>query len=88
MPEEGAGCRFRVSQYVPYLESQGFTVTIRPFYTPEFFRLVYKPGHFVRKSISFVGLLARRLRVLRELGDYDVVFLYREAVPAGPPWIE
>ena len=88
IPEEGAGCRFRVSQYVPYLESQGFTVTIRPFYTPEFFRMVYKPGHFVRKSISFVGLLARRLRVLRELGDYDVVFLYREAVPAGPPWIE
>ena len=88
IPEEGAGCRFRVSQYVPYLESHGFTVTIRPFYTPEFFRMVYKPGRFLRKSLGFLGLLARRLRVLRELGDYDLVFLYREAVPAGPPWIE
>ena len=88
IPEEGAGCRFRVSQYVPYLESQGFKVTIRPFYTREFFRMVYKPGHFLRKSLGFLGLLIRRLRLFQELGDYDVVFLYREAVPAGPPWIE
>lgn len=88
IPEEGAGCRFRVSQYVPYLESQGFKVTIRPFYTREFFRMVYKRGHFLRKSLTFLGLLARRLSVLRELSEYDVVLLYREAVPVGPPWIE
>ena len=88
IPEEGAGCRFRVSQFVPYLESQGFAVTIRPFYTQEFFRLVYKPGHFFRKSATFLGLLARRLGDLRQLDQFDLVLLYREAVPAGPPWIE
>jgi glycosyltransferase involved in cell wall biosynthesis len=88
IPEEGAGCRFRVSQYIPYLEAHGFDVTVRPFYTPEFFRLVYKPGHFVRKSAAFMGLLARRLKVLRELDQYDLVLIYREAIPIGPPWIE
>lgn len=88
IPEEGAGCRFRVSQYVPYLRSQGIDVTIRSFYTPDFFRLVYRHGHYVRKSTAFLKLLAQRWRVLDELDRYDLVLLYREAIPIGPPLIE
>ncbi len=88
IPEEGAGCRFRLSQYVPYLESQGFDVTISSFYTRDFFRLVYRPGHFLRKSAAFLRLLKERWKVLGDLDRYDLVWLYREAVPAGPPSIE
>jgi glycosyltransferase involved in cell wall biosynthesis len=88
IPEEGAGCRFRVSQYIPYFASHGIEVTVRSFYTRDFFRLVYRRGHFMRKSVSFLGLLARRLLVLRELGRYDLVLLYREAIPLGPPLME
>jgi glycosyltransferase involved in cell wall biosynthesis len=88
IPEEGAGCRVRVSQYVPYLASQGIDVTVSPFFTPEFFKFVYKPGHFVRKVAAVLRLLVRRLAILRELGQYDLVWLYREAIPVGPPWLE
>jgi glycosyltransferase involved in cell wall biosynthesis len=88
IPEEGAGCRFRIAQYVPWLRDAGFDVTIRSFYTPEFFHLVYRHGHYLRKSASFFGLLARRVRDLVDLGDYDLVFLYREAIPIGPPLVE
>jgi len=88
IPEEGAGCRFRVAQYVPYLRDAGFDVTISSFYTPEFFRLVYQPGHHLRKGASFIGLALRRVRELFELGRYDLVLLYREAIPIGPPIIE
>lgn len=88
IPEEGAGCRFRVSQYVPYLRSAGFDVTISPFYTPEFFRLVYQRGRYLRKAWSFSVLALRRLRELFTLGEYDLVLLYREAIPLGPPLIE
>jgi glycosyltransferase involved in cell wall biosynthesis len=88
IPEEGAGCRFRVAQYVPYLRAAGFDVTISPFYTPEFFKLVYKPGHHLRKAITFLGLTARRLSELLRVNQYDLVLLYREAVPLGPPLIE
>ena len=83
IPEEGAGCRVRVSQYVPYLRSQGIDVTVSPFFTPEFFKFVYKPGHFVRKVAAVLRLLVRRLAILRELGQYDLVWLYREAIPVG-----
>ncbi len=88
IPEEGAGCRFRVSHYVPYLEAHGFTVTVRSFYTPDFFRLVYRPGHFLRKSTMFLKLLRERWKVLDDLDRYDLVWIYREAVPIGPPVIE
>ena len=88
IPEEGAGCRFRVSQYVPYLRNAGFDVTISPFYTPEFFRLVYQRGHYARKALSFSTLALRRLRELFTLDHYDLVLLYREAIPLGPPLIE
>lgn len=88
IPEEGAGCRFRIGQYVPYLREAGFDVTISSFYTPEFFRLVYKPGNYSRKVVSFLRLAWRRFRELHDLDAYDLVFLYREAIPLGPPLIE
>ena len=88
IPEEGAGCRFRISHYIPYLQANGFQVTVRPFYTPEFFRLVYQRGHFASKAAAFSRLLAGRFGVLRELDQYDLVWLYREAIPIGPPVIE
>ena len=88
MPVEGAGCRFRIAQFVPYLRDRGFDVTISPFYTREFFELVYQPGQHARKAASFMALAWRRFREMFELGTYDLVFLYREAIPLGPPLIE
>lgn len=88
IPIEGAGCRFRIAQYLPYLREAGFDVTISPFYTPDFFRLVYRRGHHVRKAVSFLGLTWHRFRELFEIGGYDLVFLYREAIPLGPPIVE
>lgn len=88
IPEEGAGCRFRVAQYIPYLREAGFEVTISPFYTPAFFRLVYRPGHYAQKAVKFAGLTLRRLAELPRVGRYDLVWLYREAIPVGPPVVE
>jgi glycosyltransferase involved in cell wall biosynthesis len=88
IPQEGAGCRFRVSQYLPYLSDHGIDVTISSFYTPEFFQLVYRHGHYLRKSAAFLRLVAKRRRILDEIDRYDVVLLYREAIPIGPPMIE
>ena len=88
IPEEGAGCRFRVSQYLPYLEESGFDVTVSAFYTPDFFKMVYRPGHYLYKAAMITALSARRLVESLKVRDYDLVFLYREAIPFGPPLIE
>jgi glycosyltransferase involved in cell wall biosynthesis len=88
IPEEGAGCRFRVAQYIPYLRTAGFEVTISSFYTPAFFKVVYRRGHYVEKAAMFVAQTARRMQELLSMSRYDLVLLYREAVPLGPPVIE
>ena len=89
IPEEGAGCRFRIAQFIPYLESAGFEVTLQSLFTPEFFRLVYKPGQYLRKAITFAGLSLRRLgSLLATASRFDVVFIYREMFPLGPPLVE
>jgi len=88
IPEEGAGCRFRVSQFIPYLRSVGIGVSVSSFYTPEFFRLVYRPGHHFEKGLAFVRSTLRRLAELFTIRSYDAVLLYREAIPFGPPLIE
>lgn len=88
IPEDGAGCRFRIAQFIPFLESAGFSVTLRSLFTPEFFQLVYKPGHTLRKAAAFVGLSLKRLESLRDVSTFDVVFIYREMFPIGPAIVE
>jgi len=88
IPEEGAGCRFRVSQYIPYLHGAGFDVTVSPFYSRDYFNFVYRPGNYVRKAAGFASLTLRRISELFTIRDYDLVLLYREAIPIGPPFIE
>jgi len=88
IPEEGAGCRFRVSQYIPYLRDAGFDVTVSPFYSRDYFAIVYRPGNYARKVLGFIALALRRVRELFSMRRYDVVLLYREAIPIGPPIVE
>lgn len=88
IPEEGAGCRFRISQYIPYLRDAGFDVTVSPFYSKEYFDFVYQPGNYLRKVTGLAALTLRRIDELFSVRNYDLVFLYREAIPIGPPFIE
>ncbi len=88
IPVEGAGCRFRIVQYIPALERAGFSVTVEPFFDAAFFNLVYRPGHFAQKLAAFIRQSVARLRLLMSLGRYDAFFIYREAYPFGPAWFE
>lgn len=87
IPEEGAGCRFRVAQFRPFLESAGFALTIHPLFDTAFFRLVYRPGNYLRKAAAFAARTRERARIIRETSA-DVCFIYREAYPIGPPVFE
>jgi glycosyltransferase involved in cell wall biosynthesis len=87
-PEEGAGYRFRIGQYIPYLTRAGFDVTVAPFFTTDFFRIVYRPGNYLRKLAFFGVKVPRRLGLIAARRRYDLIFIYREALPLGPPLIE
>ena len=88
IPEEGAGCRFRIAQFIPYLRSVGVEVTLRSLFDDAFFHLVYKPGHYLRKAVTFAGLSLQYLGSLRDAARFDVILIYREMFPIGPAVVE
>ena len=88
VPYEGAGCRYRIAQYIPHLAAQGIDLEIAPFFDREFFELVYQPGRTARKTLLFLRQAMGRVRTVLQHGRYDLVVIYREALPVGPPIIE
>jgi glycosyltransferase involved in cell wall biosynthesis len=85
---EAAGCRYRVHQFLPYLESHGVSCELRELVGPDLYRILYKPGHKLEKAARFAGRALSRIQDLRDAGDYDVLFVYRECFPFGPALIE
>jgi glycosyltransferase involved in cell wall biosynthesis len=88
IPEEGAGCRFRIAQFIPYLKSVGIDVTLRTLFDADFFRLVYKRGQYFRKASGFALLSLRHLAALADVGQFDAILIYREIFPIGPAVVE
>lgn len=80
-PTEGASNRYRVEQYLPYLEKEGIKYSLRSFWSSSAYRILYKNGHYFKKIYFFLcGTISRILDLLR-IARYDVVFIHREAYP-------
>ena len=59
-PTEGASNRYRIEQYLPYLEKQGIECRIRPFVSPSFYKILYKEGYFFKKIAFLIKDLVKR----------------------------
>lgn len=87
-PTLGASNRLRVEQYVPHLRERGIEVTVSAFVDDATYRILYRPGHTLRKAVGMLrGVLRRVADVLRARG-YDLVLIHRESAPFGPPLVE
>lgn len=87
-PIEGPSSRFRVYQYIPYLERHGVTCTVRPFLSSDKIHELYKEGN-TRKKISLtLGGLTGRVGDIGRAARHDIVFILREAFALGPPFVE
>ncbi|MCJ7497813.1 MAG: glycosyltransferase family 4 protein [candidate division Zixibacteria bacterium] len=87
-PTEGQSNRFRVEQYLPHLETKGICYSLRPFFSSEFYRILYQSDKYFRKVYFFVKCFLRRIFDLFGLFKCDLVFIHREAFPLGPPFFE
>ncbi len=78
--------RFRFFQFLPYLKSQGFDLTVQAMLPNEYFRTWIRTKE---RPFRFVpGAYVRRFKALRRVRDYDVVWLEKEALPWLPYWVE
>ena len=80
--------RFRIEQWEPLLRRRGVEVTFKPFESPELHAVLYRPG-MVRQKLGHVArAFARRVSELRDLRDFDAVYVLREMALLGPPLFE
>lgn len=87
-PSEGPSNRYRVEQYLPYLENNGIRYSLRNFWSKSAYKILYKKGYFLKKAFCFMqGTIARILDILC-IFKYDLVFIHREAYPVGGAFFE
>ena len=87
-PAEAASTRFRVAQLVPLLEEMGIACDLKPFIDAALFKRLYRKDRMARNALGITWAAMKRCYDLLSAGDYDVVFVQREAALVGPPLIE
>ena len=87
-PVEGPSSRFRAYQFLPFLESSGVDVTVRPFLSSRLMPQLYTSATIAKKLAFTTYGAVQRLADIVRAGRHDVVYVLREAFPFGPPLIE
>jgi glycosyltransferase involved in cell wall biosynthesis len=87
-PVEAAATRYRLVQYVAPLAMRGITLEIRPFLDSKLFASLYRRGELPRTSLGLMRAGIRRLGDVFAARNVNVLFVQREAMIFGPPWIE
>ena len=87
-PTEGASNRYRVEQYLPYLEKEGISYLLHPFWASAGYKILYQRGNLIKKIYYFIRGTFSRLMDLLNIWRYDIVFIHREAYPVGPAFFE
>lgn len=87
-PVDGASSRYRVYQYVPYLEALGVQCRVQSFMSPVMYQLSFSKGRSLRKMWETGKAVLRRLAILSGWRGYGVIYMQRELFPFGPPIVE
>ena len=87
-PIEDSSCRYRIHQFVPYLEAAGYECTVSAFASKRLFQALKSSGRLSLKCLDTVYSSARRLRELTHLSQFDFIVIHREAFPFFQPSIE
>ena len=82
------GQRYRIEQWEPILSKYGVEITYEPFECEDLHTLLYKSGHLRRKLKLVANALARRTSLMRSVGNFDLVYVFREAALLGPAFFE
>lgn len=87
-PIEAASTRYRVAQFINPLAEQGITMTVHPFLDSRLLSSVYKRDEWQRTVPGLIGAALRRLGTVWQAHQADLLFVQREAMMFGPPWVE
>jgi glycosyltransferase involved in cell wall biosynthesis len=87
-PNRAPGQRFRFEQYLEALRARGVICDYSWALDGADARLLYSPGHLAGKALLTARLVVKRWLERFRLGGYDLVFVQREALYVGGPFLE
>jgi glycosyltransferase involved in cell wall biosynthesis len=82
----GASSRYRTYQYLPYLREQGLEINVVPLLDDRYIQSLYS-----EKRISLLQVMlsyGKRVSLLLQSAQYDLVWIEKEAFPWVPAWFE
>ena len=82
------GQRFRFEQFYSFLENNGFKCDVSFIVSPVDDIYLYKKGNYGKKLWILGKSIWRRFMDLRRADQYDIIFIYREALLIGSTFFE
>jgi glycosyltransferase involved in cell wall biosynthesis len=83
----GASSRYRVYQYIEYLEKDGYACEVYPFLPDNVYKQ-FKKGKNIRVILAVPWLVIKRLQLLYKCKKNDILFIHRDIIPFGTMIIE
>ncbi|MCK4236051.1 MAG: hypothetical protein KAX38_02955, partial [Candidatus Krumholzibacteria bacterium] len=85
-PRKGASSRYRVLQFIPYLEREGFDCDVQSLHTEEYLDSFFSGGRL--PLTYYAGRLLERAAKVLKASQYSAVFIQKELFPYAPPLAE
>ena len=82
----GSSSRYRHYQYLPYLQEQGFEVTVAPLLSDDYIERIYSAQNASR--LYLLVSYWKRVWILLRARHYDLIWLEKEIFPLLPAWLE
>jgi glycosyltransferase involved in cell wall biosynthesis len=82
------GQRYRFEQYLDVWRDAGIVPTVRTVLDDAAMDHLYSAGQVPQKVAAVARGFVRRLGDLRVARRFDAAYVFREAFPVGPPWVE
>lgn len=87
-PDRSPSQRFRFEQYLDFLKSKGYDYDFSFLISAEDDRIFYAPGNLFNKLVIFFKSGIKRLKDVLQAGNYDIIFIQREAFMTGSSFFE
>src|SRR5688572_15443413 len=82
------GQRLKYEQYFDIFREAGYDITVSPFMSESFQKIVYKKGMFLQKTLWTIAGYLRRVYDMFRIPRYDVVYAFLWVAPFAPPVFE
>lgn len=87
-PIRGASARYRVYQFLDFLESEGISCKVSPAISDSAMRRLSLRGSFLDRVVVYSQPIIRRAIDMFRLKRYDLIFLQRDILIHFPPIVE